>query len=295
MSRRALVTGSEGFTGRYVCQELARHSWEVWHTELGRKPKTPNHIQIDLLNPSSLSIINDHVKPDVVIHLAAASFANEDNVEVFYKTNVIGTRNLLDALTRGMHRPSCTIIASSATIYGKCHKGAINETNQPRPVNDYGVSKAAVELVAKTFENELDVVITRPFNYTGVGQDKRFFIPKLISHFKARKATIELGNLDVARDFSDVRDVASVYRLLAEEKPIGETLNICSGEATPLVECINMASDITAHNIDVLAAQRFRRQNEISELRGCPKKLREIIDFTPNFSLRDTIKWMLES
>ena len=56
-----------------------------------------------------------------------------------------------------------------------------------------------------------------------------------------------------------------------------------------------MASDITAHNIDVLAAQRFRRQNEISELRGCPKKLREIIDFTPNFSLRDTIKWMLES
>ena len=86
-----------------------------------------------------------------------------------------------------------------------------------------------MEYLAKTYMTRLGIVITRPFNYTGVGQETRYPIPKIVSHFTARAPHIELGNTDVARDFSDVRDVARAYRLLAEARPIGEIFNLCSG------------------------------------------------------------------
>ncbi|WP_137984288.1 GDP-mannose 4,6-dehydratase, partial [Pseudomonas viridiflava] len=86
----------------------------------------------------------------------------------------------------------------------------------------------------------LPLVITRPFNYTGVGQAENFLLPKIVSHFTQRESTIELGNLDVWRDFSDVRAVTSAYRGLLEARPLGKTLNVCSGVTHSLREVIEM-------------------------------------------------------
>ena len=93
------------------------------------------------------------------------------------------------------HPPACTIIASSANIYGNTTAGAISEKVPPNPANDYAVSKLAMEYLVRTYMNRLGIVITRPFNYTGVGQNSRFLIPKIVAHFVERRPQIELGNL----------------------------------------------------------------------------------------------------
>ena len=138
----------------------------------------------------------------------------------------------------------------------------------------------------------LGIVITRPFNYTGVGQETRYLIPKIVSHFKEQAPHIELGNTDIARDFSDVRDIARAYRLLAEAQPHGETFNLCSGEATTLEALIRMASEITGHDIEVKVNPDFVRENEIKILRGNREKLNGITRRERRNEIRETLEWL---
>jgi len=294
MSRRVLVTGSEGFTGRYVCDEFARAGWEVWGAGLQPQPDRPHYLQIDLLKPETLTRIVDIAAPDVVIHLAASAFVAEDDITTFYGINLLGTRHLLEVLSHAHTPPTCTILASSANVYGNSTLEVLDETADTHPANDYAVSKLAMEYLAKTYMTRLGIVMTRPFNYTGVGQEPRYLIPKIVNHFKARAPHIELGNTDVARDFSDVRDVARAYRLLAEAQPLGETFNLCSGEATALETCISMASEITGHDIEVRVNPDFVRANEVKSLRGSSEKLDHATGRERRYGIRDTLQWMLQ-
>ncbi len=293
MANRVLITGSEGFTGQYVCNEFARAGWETWGAGAQPRPGRASYINIDLLNPSSMEVIKEFARPDIVVHLAAKAFIADCDATGFYETNLLGTRNLLEVLSNSPKPPSCVILASSANVYGNSGAEVLNEESPTLPENDYAVSKLAMEYLAKTYMNKLGIVITRPFNYSGVGQETRYIIPKIIEHFKRKEPLIELGNLDVARDFSDVRDIARAYRLLGETQPIGETVNLCSGEAFALETCIAMASDITGHTIEVRVNPDFVRKNEIKVLRGCRNKLRTLVRDTGNYTLGDTLKWML--
>ena len=170
----------------------------------------------------------------------------------------------------------------------------LDETATTQPINDYAVSKLAMEYLAKTYMGRLGIVITRPFNYTGVGQEPRYLIPKIVQHFKARAPHIELGNTDLARDFSDVRDIARAYRLLAEAQPHGEIFNLCAGEATALETLISMASEITEHNIEVRINPDFVRANEVKTLRGSSEKLDSVTRHERRYAIRDTLNWMLK-
>ena len=291
---RVLVTGSEGFTGQYVCGELAQAGWEVYRAGLTAKPDDPRYLRVDLLDPSSLVPIAD-LEVDVVIHLAAMAFVAEQDPTPFYQVNLLGTRHLLETLAAAKHPPACTIIASSANIYGNTTAGAISETVPPNPANDYAVSKLAMEYLVKTYMNRLGIVITRPFNYTGVGQNPRFLIPKIVTHFVERQLEIELGNLNVEREFSDVRDVAQLYRLLAEKQPVGETLNLCSGQPVSLHACIELAEEITGHVISVKVNPDFVRTNEIKTLSGNRSKLNTLLQPSPPRQFRETLEWMLSN
>jgi nucleoside-diphosphate-sugar epimerase len=107
-----------------------------------------------------------------------------------------------------------------------------------------------MEYMAKLWMDRLPITITRPFNYTGVGQNPFFLVPKIVQHCREKQATIELGNLDVGRDFSDVRDVAAVYATLAEHPMAGEVLNICSGQCHQLNEVVAMAQSISPAHLE---------------------------------------------
>ena len=293
MTQRVLVTGSEGFTGRYVCDEFAGAGWEVWGAGVQPKPDNPQYLSIDLLRPETLRPIGERIKPHVVVHLAAAAFVAAADPATFYNVNLLGTRHLLEALSTASTPPLCTILASSANVYGNSTLEVLDETADTHPVNDYAVSKLAMEYLAKTYMDRLGIVITRPFNYTGVGQESWYLIPKIVGNFKERSPLIELGNTDVARDFSDVRDIARAYRLLAEKRPLGETLNLCAGEATALETCIGMASEITGHEIEVKVNPDFVREKEIKILRGSREKLDSVAGYEQRYEIRETLEWML--
>jgi nucleoside-diphosphate-sugar epimerase len=292
--KKALITGAEGFTGRYLAAELEAHGWEVWGTDASRKPEQIRYRPADLCRPADLKEVIDEIQPDAVVHLAGIAFVAHGDANAIYRINLLGTRNLLEALAACPRRPGCVLLASSANVYGNATDGVLNEGMPPKPANDYAVSKLAMEYMARLWMDRLPVVLARPFNYTGVGQSRSFLLPKIVEHFRRRAEVIELGNLDVWRDFSDVRAVVAAYRRLLEVCPAGETVNVCSGRTHSLRQVLSMAEDIAGHSIRVEVNPAFVRPNEVKTLCGDPTKLWSLIGTWDTPPLAETLRWMLE-
>ena len=291
LEKRALITGLNGFTGKYMAAELSQAGYGIWG--LGEPSAFGQTIQADLTNLAALSEAVSKVKPDLVVHLAGIAFVGHSQPSAFYDVNLIGTRNLLQALEPLADRLECILLASSANVYGNAQEGLISESQHPNPANDYAVSKLAMEFMAKTWLPKLPVVIARPFNYTGIGQTDNFLIPKIVSHFFNQEKSISLGNLEVWREFNDVRDVVHAYRRIIECKPIGQTINVCSGQLISLREVVSMATELTGHSIEINVNPAFVRANEVTRLGGdCTLLKRFITDWKPR-SLSGTLAWML--
>ena len=301
--RRVLVTGLGGFTGRYVQEALAQRGWEVWG--LGAQPApagasdttAQRYLQADLADSAALAHAVAQVRPQAVIHLAAIAFVGHGDADAFYRVNLLGTRHLLAALAALPQPPTRVLLASSANVYGNQTGGMLDESSAPQPANDYAVSKLAMEHMARLWAACLPLTIVRPFNYTGVGQSEDFLLPKIVAHFRRRAAAIELGNLDVWRDFSDVRAVADAYcRLLDAPGAVGATINLCSGQSHSLRGIIAMAEQITGHTLQVQVNPAFVRANEVKTLLGNPARLHTLIGADwANPPLQDTLRWMLEA
>ncbi len=295
MTRRVLITGSEGFTGRYVAAALQDKGWQIIRTGIKAQPGHEDYICADLCSPDDVAKLVRDARADAVIHLAAVAFVAHGDPGAFYEINVVATRHLLAALADSQHKPTSIVLASSANIYGNQTAGILSETTTPNPANDYAVSKLAMEYMAKLWMDRLPITITRPFNYTGVSQNPFFLVPKIVQHCREKRATIELGNLDVGRDFSDVRDVAAVYATLAEHPMAGEVLNICSGHCHQLNEVVAMAQSISQHTLQVQVDPRLVRDNEVRELRGDITKLAQLMGDQPRHDLSSTLQWMLNA
>ena len=288
----ALITGLGGFTGRYLADELRAAGYRVFGTGHGDEVLGPDMFAVDLRHREEVQRVVAEVQPTVVAHLAAISFVAHGDAEAIYNININGTRNLLDALTGLTERPRAVLLASSANIYGNADVEVIDETVPPSPANDYAVSKLAMEYMARLWMDRLPIIIARPFNYTGIGQAPQFLLPKIVSHFQRREKRIELGNVDVERDFSDVRSVASAYRRLLEIGVAGETFNICSGAAHSLKEVLAMMGEIAGYEIEVSVNPAFVRANDVKRLQGNPAKLKSLVGSLVDFPLKDTLRWM---
>ncbi|MYM29922.1 NAD-dependent epimerase/dehydratase family protein [Duganella sp. CY15W] len=291
--KRALITGLSGFTGHYVAQELRNAGYEVFGTiTLGHAPGA-GEFAVDLNDRAGLAAVVQQVQPDVVAHLAAIAFVAHGDAEQMYRVNVAGTRNLLEALAGLAHKPAAVLLASSANIYGNADVGVIDEQVPAAPANDYAVSKLSMEYMARLWQDKLPLIVVRPFNYTGVGQHENFLLPKIVSHFRRQASDIELGNLHVWRDFSDVRMVAHSYRkLLAAPAAIGSTFNICSGHGYSLGEALDMMADIAGYKINVHVNPAFVRANEVVRLVGDNQRLAGVIGALDIVPLADTLRWM---
>jgi nucleoside-diphosphate-sugar epimerase len=290
--RRALITGLRGFTGRYLAQELSNAGYRVIGTVMPGEETGPDIHPVDLLDREAVQRMVDEVQPDVVAHLAGIAFVAHSNAELIYRVNVVGTRNLLEALANGQHRPTSVLLASSANIYGNASVPVIDENVVPAPANDYAVSKLAMEYMARLWMDKLPITIARPFNYTGIGQAENFLLPKIVSHFRRNEKRIELGNLAIARDFSDVRMVARAYRRLLAVAPSGEAFNVCSGSSHSLANLIDMMSEIAGYHIDVQVNPAFVRANDVLTLSGSNSKLTAVIGQLDPTPLSETLRWM---
>ena len=247
---------------------------------------------VDLGNREELRRAVAEVRPNVVAHLAAISFVAHGDVEAIYRTNVVGTRNLLEALAGLDRRPRAVLLASSANIYGNAAVPVIDESVSPNPANDYAVSKLAMEYMARLWMDRLPIVITRPFNYTSIGQAPQFLLPKIVGHFQRGERVIELGNIDVERDFSDVRMVARAYAALLASAPAGEVFNVCPSEAHSLKDVLAMMAEIAGYEIEVRVNPAFVRANDVKRLQGDAGKLRRAIGEFGTIPLLQTLQWM---
>lgn len=295
-----LVTGINGFTGYYMAQRLRDAGHDVHglvrdadHAD--RDAAAVLHT-CDLLDQERMSAIIAEIRPDYVVHLAGIAFVAHGDLAEMYRTNVLGTRALLEASATAATPPRAVLVASSANVYGNASEGTLTEDAPVRPANDYAITKVAVEHLAAIYAARLPVIVGRPFNYTGVGQSEAFLIPKIVSYIKRKAPVIELGNLDVARDFSDVRAVVDAYlRLIETPAAVGQTFNVCSGAAVSLREVIALACRIAGHEIDVQVNPAFVRANEVKLLQGSREKLERVIGPLAMPPLEETLRWMLES
>lgn len=290
-SKRVLLTGADGFTGRYLVSALKGAGWEVYGLSQTATP-SDREIVADLLNPDSLARAVKQLLPDAVIHLAAISFVGHSDPLDFYRVNMFGTLNLLAAIQDVGLLPKKIIIASSANVYGNPCFECIDENVCPAPVNHYAMSKLAMEHMVRSHFERLNVLVTRPFNYTGVGQNKNFLVPKIVDHFRREASYIELGNLDVARDFLDVRDVAAAYVQLLESGLDSGVVNICSGDVVSLKQILTMSEKIVGSSMEVRINPKFVRENEIKRLAGDNTRLKEQ-GWKRTYSFNETLRWML--
>ena len=278
-----LLTGADGFTGRILTRMAEGSGHKVYA------------VQADLRDASALNaeIASRHV--DAVLHLAGISFVGHGDETAFYSVNVLGTMNLLSALATLPDVPKCVLLASSANIYGNCAASPIDELQAIAPVNHYAMSKVTMEKVARLFSDRLPVVIARPFNYTGQGQALQFLIPKLVDHFKRRAPSVELGNLNVEREFNDVRMVCAAYLALLEKGQVGEVYNVCTGNSYSLTSVVEALQSLTGHLLDIRDNPEFVREGEVHKLCGNPSKLLATVGQLKQYSLLQTLSWMLET
>lgn len=291
--KSALITGANGFTGKFVKQSLLALGYKV--TGLGvERSLEENHLEVSLLDIESVRSVISKVLPDVVIHLGAISSVTHGDVAEMYEVNVLGTRNLLRCLASEGCGQRSVILASSANVYGNSSIESISEIKSPLPENDYAVSKLAMEYMARLWSDKLPITITRPFNYTGRGQSVKFLVPKIVEHFKNRAEVIELGNVDVYRDFSDVRTVAWAYAQLAQNPAPSEVFNISSGVGVSITQIISTLEELTGHQIKIKVNPEFIRAHEVKTLTGDSTRLWDHIGMPARISIKETLEWMLD-
>ena len=293
---KIFITGILGFTGLHLAKYL-NNMGAIVHG-ISRKKCSGKGVddcivhECDILDFKRLKEIVTSVQPDFIFHLAGNSSNVGDSFEK-YKTNIMGTENLLKAIIESNCSVQKVIISSTASVYGNKYSEC-EESVSPEPVSHYGISKLGVEKISKNYFDKIPIIITRPFNYTGYGQKINFLIPKIVKHFKEKRKIVELGNLNVFREFNSIEYVLDCYFKLMVSESSGKIVNICSGITYSITEIIAFIEILTNHQINVKVNELFVRKNEISHLKGSTNLLERVIkiDLCKN-NIHSTLKQML--
>lgn len=251
---KALITGAEGFVGQHLARHLASRGLDVWGTCLmkGQEPLLLENgcskgMPCDITKEEELRNCLERCAPDWIFHLAGQSYIpiSWDDPQVTFRSNLGGTLLLLQALVRVNSR-SRLLFVSSGAIYGKSYGiETLNERSPCRPTTPYGVSKLAADALIEVYVDRygLDVVRVRPFNHTGPGQRQEFALPTFSAQIARAEQglgppRLEVGNLDVYRDISDVRDMVEAYALALAHGKKGGAYNVARGTSIHLREAV---------------------------------------------------------
>jgi len=292
---RILVTGSNGFVGKYLFEQLSKEGKDVWGID--RESSSSKTIAINIMNETSLNGVLHRLHPDFVIHLAGIANVDHSDNSLIYDINFRGTQNLLNACIKQKRIPRLIYISSSQ-VYGNVplEHLPIDESFPLDPVNHYGASKSAGELITKTYGYEYGIewVILRPFNHTGPGQTDKFVIPKIVNAFKRNEKTLELGNIHTFRDFTDVRDVVKAYSHVLDHFNNGSIYNIASGHGITVADIVEKLISISGKFMNVSIKEFLSRKNEIQSVIGNAQRIKDDIGWKPLLGFDDTLRAMLE-
>lgn len=319
---RVFITGATGFVGRHLLRELAS-SAKPSHEIFGScYPERPDHclelcaqfpslklIHLDLRSERSTADAVKTAKPDWVVHLAAVSQVrlSWENRRETLETNLMGTFDLYEAIRK--HSPQTRVLfISSSDVYGCLtpKRRAFREEDRGSAVSPYAFSKISGEILSEFYaaSENLDIVIARPFPHTGPGQSADFVCsdwarqialiekqPGLRSG--SRFPAIQVGNLEIQRDFSDVRDVIRAYLMLLKKGRRGEIYNVCSGRAPSLKTILETLLSLSPAKIEVHVDPGKIRKTDIPRLAGSHRKISQATGWEPRIALKATLSDLL--
>ncbi|MDA8245694.1 GDP-mannose 4,6-dehydratase [Acidithiobacillus sp.] len=258
MDTKLLLTGTNGFVGQHVRAAL---------------PCMPLPDGLDLRDRAALTAAVAAIQPDTVLHLAAQSFvpAAFENPRETFDINFYGTLNLLEALQAAKFTGRMLFVGSG-DAYGQVEERnlPVREDHPLRPRNPYAVSKVAAEALCYQWSQTADfeILMVRPFNHIGPSQSPRFAIAdfaRQVTEIRLghRAPVLQVGDIDVTRDFTDVRDVVRAYSLLLEQGRNGGIYNVCSGREYSIRDLLQRL--ITLAGVDATIEQdpaRLRRAEQ---------------------------------
>ena len=310
---RALVTGAAGFAGSHLVELLLARGFAVQglvfpggpvgNLEAVERDPRLTMVEADLRDAERVSAVIETARPDQIYHLAAESSVGQSlhDPRPAFRANTFGSLHVMEAVRRA-GLPARVLVVSSAEVYGESadrnHK--LHETEPLRPVTPYGASKAAAEIIARRYAMEwgLMVVRVRPFPHTGPRHDPRFAFSDWARQLVEIEAgrlppRLRVGNLDICRDISDVRDVVEGYvRALTHGRP-GSVYNLCSGRGHVLHDVLDQLIGLAGLQVTVEKGADRLRARDIPALVGSPEALRARTGWEATIPLAQTLADLL--
>ncbi len=301
---RLLLTGGQGFVGRYLTSALARTRPD-WVIDVPESP-TADGAGLDIVDADALAAYVKAAQPDIVVHLAAVAAVTTSvrAPRLAWDVNLGGTLNLVMAIQE--YAPKAHLLyISSAEVYGASLNSGSPVTEQAllQPMNPYAASKAAADiLVRQAAAAGLSATVMRPFNHTGAGQSESFVAPSFAAQIArieagAQPPVLSVGSLDEERDFLDVQDVVRAYALALDARATmatGEVFNVASGRAVRIGDLLERLLSQARTPIEVRVDPERLRRASVPKAIGAPAHLRKTLNWTPEIHLDDTLKAVLE-
>lgn len=282
--KKVLIIGASGFIGKNLVNRLAKDK------ELFDVIEADEN-ELNLVQPESISRVLARVKPDCVVNLAAIATLHNNDVQAIYNVNAFGVLNLLECLKNSNFKGRF-LLASSALVYGHQTPQIISEDHPTHPMHHYACAKLLAENFCGMYREHFDITVFRLFNVVGCGHRPDFLFPKLVQHFRDRLPSIRLGNIDIARDYVDVRDICNFIAYFLQSARSVHCLHFSSCRATRIRDIIDQLSIITGHVVDVIKDQTFIRACDNPYQCGDNRTLQSL-GLGPQYRLNDTLQWML--
>ena len=309
-----LITGCSGFVGRHFLDYLEDNRIKCEILGIDLDPMVPHrkfrYVDmrsecVDLLDQNDIERIIFDFQPRYILHLASFSSVafSWKNPTISFKNNVNIFLNLLEVIRKyGLNTRILSI--GSSEEYGNVapEETPLTEMSPLRPLSPYAVARVAQEMLSKLYADSfgIDIVITRSFNHIGPGQRDVFVVASFIRRILEAKLsgedkmTMKTGDLQIVRDFLDVRDVVKAYYLLLKKGRKGEVYNICSGIPTQLSEIIDMTAEIVDLKVDTVVAPEFVRPNDNPYILGDNSKLKRDTGWEKSFALETSIRDIID-
>lgn len=310
--KKVLVTGADGFIGSHLVESLIElgakvkalvyyNSFNSWGWLDSLSSDTLKNIEIisgDIRDSNFLIKITEQI--DIIFHLAALiaipfSYYSPDS---YIDTNVKGTLNILQAAK--INHTKRILITSTSEVYGTAKYVPIDENHPFQAQSPYSASKIGADRIAEAFYKSFDMPITivRPFNTYGPRQSARAIIPTIITQLINGKDEIKIGNLKPTRDLNYVKDTVNGFISIAKsDKTIGEEINIATSTEISIGDLAKLLIEMINPKAKILCEQyRYRpSKSEVERLLGSNKKIMELTDWKPKYSLKEglieTISW----